>query len=202
MIEYTIKEENGCTFIFGAMPIKALVTLTGGDNKGKVMDADLARMAGANFAWGKQEDLQRAKDQYRGPAVARIKSSPMAASLDEAAIQWLAAGEQGMSSQAIFWTVNAHLKFPDGKRPEETAYPHDPSDLGRCRKLLEEVRSVWERFAPVMGTVAGPVWAALVEHWGALCATMDEEAPEWRDGKGTAPETYGLMQEISAGARP
>ena len=38
MIEYTIKEENGCTFIFGAIPIKALVTLTGGDNKGKVVN--------------------------------------------------------------------------------------------------------------------------------------------------------------------
>ncbi len=202
MTEYTIREENGCTFVFGSLPITALVKLTGGDAKNKVMDADLARMAGANFAWGRAEDLERAKDQYRGPAVAQIKSSPIAASLDDSAIQWLATGEQGLSSSAIFWTVNAHLKFPDGKDPKHAAYPHDPSDFGRCRKLLEQVPSVWERFAPVMGTVAGPVWTALVEHWGDLCATMDREAPDWRDGKGTATETYRLMQEIIAGAQP
>jgi hypothetical protein len=40
-IEYTIREENGCTFIFGDnLPIHVLATLSGGRSaKGKVMDS-------------------------------------------------------------------------------------------------------------------------------------------------------------------
>ena len=199
MTEYTIKEENGCTFVFGAMPIDAFVRLTGGYDKAVVLDTDLARMAGANFAWGKPADIQRAKDRYREPAINRVRNEPRPFELDEAAIQWLAVGEQGRSSLAIFWRINAHLRFPDAKTPMESiAYPLDPSDLGRCRKLLEQVPSVNEKFAQVMGTMAGPVWAGLVENWECLCATMDREAPAWRDGKGTAEETYRLMKEIIA----
>ena len=57
-----------------------------------------------------------------------------------------------------------------------------------------------EKFAQVMGTMAGPVWAGLVENWECLCSTMDREAPAWRDGKGTAEETYRLVKEIIAEA--
>ncbi|ACK80782.1 hypothetical protein RU820_05335 [Acidithiobacillus ferrooxidans] len=200
MTEFTVKEENGCTFVFGAMSIQMLVRITGKDAKGKVMDTDLARMAGANFAWGNPEDLQRAKPEYRQLAMDRVKSNPVAGKLRDAEIEWLAVGEQGRSSQAIFWKVRADLMFPDGKRPEDTAYPLDPSDLGRCRKLLEQVPSVNEKFVQVMGTMAGPVWAGLVENWECLCATMDREAPTWREGVGMAEETYRLMQEIIAEA--
>ena len=201
MTEYTIKEENGCTLVFGALPISALARLTRGNPKGTVLDQDLARMAGANFAWGKPADIQRAKDRYRAVAIDRVRNEPRPVELDEADIQWLAVGEQGRSSQAIFWRINAHLQFSDAKAQMETlAYPLDPSDLGRCRKLLEQVPIVNEKFAQVMGTMAGPVWAGLVENWECLCATMDREAPAWRDGKGTAKETNRLMQEIIAEA--
>lgn len=201
MTEYTVKEENGCTFVFGALPINALARLTRGYAKAVVLDTDLARMAGANFAWGKPADIQRAKAQYRESAIDRVRNGPKASELDEESVQWLAIGEQGRSSQAIFWRINAHLLFPDAKASiKEIAYPLDPSDLGRCRKLLEQVPSVNERFAQVMGTMAGPVWAGLVENWECLCSTMDREAPDWRDGKGVAKETYRLMQEIVAEA--
>ncbi|MDA8376104.1 MAG: hypothetical protein M0Z50_03320 [Planctomycetia bacterium] len=201
MTEYTIKEENGCTFVFGALPISALARLTRGNPKGTVLAPNLARMAGANFAWGKPADIQREKDRYRESAINRVRNDPKTAELDEAAIQWLAVGEQGRSSQAIFWRINAHLQFPDAKAPmESAAYPLDPSDLGRCRKLLEQVPSVNEKFAQVMGTMAGPVWAGLVENWECLWATMDREAPAWREGVGMAKETYRIMNEIIAEA--
>lgn len=201
MTEYTIKEENGCTFVFGVLPIDAFGRLTRGYDKAVVLDTDLARMAGANFAWGKPADIQRAKDQYREIAIDRVRNGPKASELDEESIQWLAIGEQGRSSQAIFWRINAHLLFPDAKSSmESTAYPLDPSDLGRCRKLLEQVPSVNEKFVQVMGTMAGPVWAGLVENWECLCSTMDREAPDWREGKGKAEETYRLMKGIIAEA--
>lgn len=38
-------------------------------------------------------------------------------------------------------------------------------------------------------------WSNLVDQWGAICATMDEEVPDWRDGRGgIAKKTYDLIQ--------
>lgn len=57
MTEYTIREEGGCTFVFGdGLPIDALAALTNGKStKGKIMATHLARLAGAIFAWGKPQ---------------------------------------------------------------------------------------------------------------------------------------------------
>lgn len=64
----------------------------------------------------------------------------------------------------------------------------------RCRKLLAAV----PEFRPRLGEMASvsPVWAVLVQEWDALCALMDEEAPEWNMGRGSAPKTYNRMKEI------
>ena len=78
-------------------------------------------------------------------------------------------------------------------------YPHDPDDLSRCRKLLEAVPEL-KPLLPRMAE-ASPVWAELVSRWDELCALMDAEAPQWRDGQGSAKKTYALMQELSTKAR-
>ena len=199
MAEYTIREEGGCTFIFGdGLPLDALAALTSGKStKGKAMAPHLARLAGAIFAWGKPQDVAAATEKYTPIALARVQqnATPEMLALGKEAIRWLAIGRHGMSACSIFWKTTG-VK-PDLIRSiKDPQYPLDPDDLGRCRNLLEQVHIVWERFTPVMRTMAGPVWAALVEHWGCLCATMDREAPDWREGKGSAPETYRIMQEI------
>lgn len=41
------------------------------------------------------------------------------------------------------------------------------------------------------------VWGALVDAWGDLIATLNEECPEWRSGRGgNASRTYALMRAI------
>lgn len=112
-------------------------------------------------------------------------------------IQWLANGERGISSNTIvthLTGINAMGQW--GRRD----HPHDPGDLSRCRLLLEQVPELRMPFVAHMATCS-PVWAALTRAWDELCALMDEEAPHWRDGRGSAPKTYRRMSELIDGAR-
>lgn len=109
--------------------------------------------------------------------------------LSDAAIQWLALGERGVSSEAIFAKLTG---IPVRDYRWLNTHPHDPDDLYRCRKLLEAVPEFRARLSE-MATVS-PVWAALVEHWDELCTLMDLEAPDWRMRGTWAPNTYQRMK--------
>ena len=102
--------------------------------------------------------------------------------IPDTAIAWLRNGERGSSSEVIFEHLTGipirgwGWKFP----------PADPSDLERCRRLLDAVPEFSARL-PEMAQVS-PQWAALVVNWDELCALMDEEAPS-----GQCPRTYERM---------
>lgn len=109
----------------------------------------------------------------------------------EALVNWLACGQRGISSDAIV----QHLTGIQAAR-WAGSHPHDPSDLGRCRLLLEQVPELAPRIGET--AVVSPAWRVLVEHWDDLCSLMDEEAPQWRDQRGNAPRTYSRMRELLA----
>lgn len=117
--------------------------------------------------------------------------------LSTEAVNWLAHGERGLSSNAIFTRLTGVDAC--GERGFPFHYPHDPSDLCRCLRLLESV----PEFAPRIGEMAGvsSVWTALVAHWVEIVALLENEAPKWREREGTAPKTYARMREIIEGAR-
>lgn len=85
-------------------------------------------------------------------------------------------------------------QFLLGGAPTNIAHPHDPDDFARCRKLLEAVPELAPRLNEMKA--ASSVWASLVEAWDELCRLMDEEAPEWREGKGSSPKTYARMKAL------
>lgn len=112
----------------------------------------------------------------------------------QAAIDWIASRDTGLSSEAIW----AHMA---GSRMLESngygySYPLDPSDLGRCLRLLAKVPE-WALRIPEMAA-RGPEWGALVEHWDELAKLLAEEIGEgWQPGLGkSAPRTYARMGEI------
>lgn len=109
--------------------------------------------------------------------------------------EWLLRGERGVSSEAIA----SHMTgIPFGGR--SMSPPSDPSDLRRCRLLLERV----PEFAPRVNEMAtvGKGWAAIIAIWNDLCRTMDEESPYWRDMRGKAPKTYEMMSMALYGEPP
>lgn len=116
----------------------------------------------------------------------------MPLTLSDDLVIWLATGERGLSSEAIAH----HLAgLPIKNNFGTTHHPVDPSDLRRCRLLLDAVPALADRIGEMANV--SPAWAALVNAWGEICACFDDEVPEWRgDGSWRAPKTYALMQRI------
>lgn len=110
-------------------------------------------------------------------------STPKTVSL--ALAMWLASGQRGVSSETI---VTYLTGLQTGSMRD---VPRDASDLGRCRLLLEQVPELQPKFSRM--AELSREWELLVQNWDALCALMDEEAPAWREGKGSAPKTYEWM---------
>ena len=101
---------------------------------------------------------------------------------------WMGSTDTGASSSfmAIF--------LSSGVMPERRAFPYDPSDFGRCERMLRRVPHLRERL-PQMSD-AGHVWKALVDRWGEIVATMEAEIPGCFNSAptyGRAPRTYDIL---------
>ena len=106
-------------------------------------------------------------------------------------MRWLVNGERGLSSMAMV----AHITRHGG----DCSHPLDTADLRRCRLLVESVPLI--RYNLHRMADCSPIWARIVAVWVELCALMDSESPHWREGTGTAPQTYALLkrcQEVAA----
>jgi hypothetical protein len=98
-------------------------------------------------------------------------------------IAWLVGNDTGISSKQIAAVMA-------GVEPRDLYHaPSDPSDLGRCFRLLELFPDfdVWEMRA------VNTKWWHLVNRWGELLALWREESPT-----GSCPKLYKLMQELQA----
>jgi hypothetical protein len=189
-IKYTIEHIGNCVLISGNVPLHAFSTISKLVDKHSVIDTHLARIAGCQFALGPKEDTQALAESLYGKAIQLAQHHYANSGLSEAAIQWLAIGEHGNSSNALFFALT-HIK-PGDMDGSNDAHPHDPDDLRRCRLLLAAIP---EYFSVEKIAAISPVWAKLVANWDAICAMMDKEAPEWRSGIGKCPETYRLIQD-------
>ncbi|WP_321967129.1 hypothetical protein [Burkholderia cepacia] len=118
-----------------------------------------------------------------------MKSSRLK-NLSDAAIQWLANGERGISSETMFTKLTGVKCLKRG----EMSHPLDPSDFRRCRLLLDACPQLRDKL-PKMRKLS-PAWRALVRHWAELEALMDEEIPRWRKSSGSAPRTHQRMTVI------
>lgn len=108
--------------------------------------------------------------------------------LDPRIGKWLTSRDTGISSEAILAVMTG---FDPSDRNLDA--PYDPSDLGRCLRLLE-IFPEWKSRIPEMAK-AGPRWAIAVSCWGEISRSMEEEVGiDWSKGK-SAPRTYRLMKE-------
>lgn len=156
--------------------------------KQAAIDPDVARMAGANFAVGPQDALQALRARLEAGSLEQQKLQTP--NLSGEAIEWLANGSRGISSNTIF-TVLTGVDALDG---HHGSHPHDPDDLDRCLRLLEAVPEL----QPEMHRMAhkSKQWAALMARWNeiVLCH-LAEVGLGWTKAK-SAPKTNALMRSI------
>lgn len=197
-MSYTVTEREGCTLVTGAVPSSQFAALMSAAGKGAVMSDNLARLAGVQFAWGLPDDVDALEAKLRAEKLAGLiagQGGPSKDGLSDAARRWLAVGEQGLSSCAIFWRLTG-VKPDYLDREDQFCHPYDPGDLRRCLLLLEQVPEFKARIGEMAG--CSPEWDALIESWDDLASTLDSEVPDWRSPNpgGQASKTYDKMQTI------
>lgn len=117
-----------------------------------------------------------------GDAQARVEVTDEATT-ERRALLWLAGDDSGMSSIAI---VHHMLGMES-----DGSFPWDPSDLGRCLRMLE----LFPEWKPRIGEMArySEQWARISAKWDELAAMMaDEVGIDWSKGK-KAPKTYAAL---------
>lgn len=189
--KYTVEHRGNCVLITGAVPMASFGVLTQLAPHGSVMDPNCARMWGANFAFGPEEELAALRKDGAATAEQRVRMEHPGASGE--AVKWLAGGERGISSNYIF-TYLTGINAMQGWDTTRDCHPHDPADFRRCQLLLEQVpelQRVFHRMARPSNE-----WDRLVKAWPDIIAAMDEETPGWRDGKTRqkATKAYNLIK--------
>lgn len=189
--EYTVRHEGGCILIFGSVPIADMDGLSRMAPKKSVLAPRLAQISGANIAIGPIEAVKALSKKLAPAAIARARHLYGRYDLSESEIAWLAIGERGASSNAIFQATIGVLLH---ELSNATAHPHDPDDLRRCLLLIEQSPSVAANFQHMRKV--SPAWNELVEQWPIICSTFEREAPNWRDpdAKWRAPNTFKLIK--------
>lgn len=174
-----IKERHGCLIAYADgpedTPLHALIRITRRTPDRIVMDLHIARLLGALLVGGRKADLQRLRKAAEVEALARAKEGYRnhLHRLSEAALNWLAIGEQDAASQALFAiTVGV---APIGYAADKSVHaPETARHFARCGSLYEavpEVRAQFERARKL-----GRTWSAVVDRW-------DEIMPLHRAGK-------------------
>ncbi len=98
--------------------------------------------------------------------------------------EWRKGRDTGISSETIY-----EVFMGEGGPESGACFPWDPSDFGRCYRLLQlapewrkNLHKVAERY---------PDWGPLVREWDILSSLYEEELP-----KNRAPKLYKRMKEL------
>lgn len=143
---------------------------------------------------GTAAGIERLCDLYRPHYLEKMRRFCEANDLPDSAAKWLASDDVSSSSLTLF----CHLT---GVEPpgflDRSAHPYDLADFRRCRTLIDSLPDHSQHLTRM--EVVSQEWAALVEHWQVICASLDQECPEWREGLSEAPDTAKLLKEALAG---
>lgn len=169
---FRVEDCGRCRLVYGEIPIDDLMNLFSRFSDKAVIDQTLARIAGANLAVGEPADTQALREKPAPEAIAKIVSAYGHLGLSEAALQWLATGEQGNSSQVLFFQTTG-ISPPDLSVDSVTDHPRDVDDFRRCLLLMETVPEVRENLE-IMCSVS-PTWDRIVDAWSALTQHLHAE---------------------------
>jgi hypothetical protein len=112
---------------------------------------------------------------------------------EEAIARWINGPDTGCSSVQIWCKLTGtHINQTQYHEnmwfPEDSRTPADPSDFGRCYRLVAGFG--WRDRLSEMRSVH-PLWTVVVDHWDELAKLYEEELPS-----GRAPRLFRRMKEL------
>lgn len=100
--------------------------------------------------------------------------------MNDKLIKWLQSGDTGLSSKTIVAVMEGNPALGAALMGRYGyCHPLDPSDLGRCFRLLEAIPEYRPRMKEMR--VVSQVWHDLVDAWDELEALWIEESPKLYD---------------------
>lgn len=100
-------------------------------------------------------------------------------------LEWMMSDDTGTSSKTIMHVMEGTSP------PRWVDVPADPSDFGRCHRLLEAFPLYRARLHEVAAMY--PAWSALVREWDTLTELY---VAAISSGSGKAPDLYKLMKRL------
>lgn len=106
-------------------------------------------------------------------------------------ISWFGAGDTGLSSETIA------IAGSGGDKPKRGwDWPRDPSDFGRCARLLALIPELRDPAFARLSEDGGEKWRSIISRWDDVHTCMDREVGiDWSKGK-RAEATYHLMKSL------
>jgi hypothetical protein len=98
--------------------------------------------------------------------------------------EWLTGDDTGCSSMTI-WTT--YIGLPN----QDPNIPYDPSDFGRCYRLLQLIPEQERDGLLKRVATEYPIWKPLVREWKMMEKLWEEESPDR-----CAPKLYELMEKL------
>lgn len=120
---------------------------------------------------------------------AQVNETALRRSGGDPELTWLNGTDTGTSSLAIFSVCSERGFMATRFRSDMHTAPSDPSDFGRCYRLLERFPAWRSRLGEVAARF--PEWRDLVAAWDELESLYREEM-----ASGTAPKLYERMREL------
>lgn len=184
--DYTIEHKGGRVLVHGAIPVDEFAALQKMWAK-RGIDTLALRVStalGATFAACRKDDVDAWTAEVAVRAVTLANG--------DAELEWLLGPDTGTSSKTIF-SVLASSKTLRARAlgTWRANTPSDPSDFGRCHRLLERFPAWRDRLGEV--AEAHPKWTRLVDAWGEMTALWLKESPT-----GRCPKLYDLMKSLGA----
>jgi hypothetical protein len=184
MSTYIVEERQHGILVKGSIPVDdfAALTKTWGDRGLTVLDTGVAASLGATLVVTNKEGSLAWRAEIEGSNKQNLNG--------DLELEWLKGTDTGVSSMTIVSVLSEkHALLADGRLRHGGDVPHDPSDFGRCYRLLQ----LFPEWKARLGEVAAkyPKWKPLVEAWDQLEALWLEESPT-----NNCPKLYERMQAL------
>ena len=102
--------------------------------------------------------------------------------------EWIIGRDTGISSKTI-WAVMMNA-VPKYQEPFQFDVPKDPSDFGRCYRLLEYFPEWKKRLNEVSDQF--PKWKPLIREWTNMTKLYERDVES-----GNSKELFDLMQDLN-----